>query len=160
MRAGEAAFAVWGIMSQKGDNYAGDLDASAAWNLLSSDPKAQLVDVRTAAEWTFVGLPDLSGLGRATHTIEWQSFPEMQINEDFADVAADALRRSGADEQTPLLLLCRSGARSKAAAIALTRAGFTHAYNVAGGFEGNVDHEGHRGNVNGWKATGLPWRQG
>jgi rhodanese-related sulfurtransferase len=141
-------------------DYAGDLDAPDAWKLLSGDSKAQLIDVRTAAEWTFVGTPDLSGLGRAVHTIEWQSFPEMEINTDFAEVAADALRRSGANLETPLLMLCRSGARSKAAAIALTRAGFKHAYNVAGGFEGNVDHDGHRGNTNGWKAAGLPWRQG
>jgi rhodanese-related sulfurtransferase len=147
-------------MSQKAGEYAGDLDVSEAWSLLSSDPKAQLVDVRTAAEWTFVGVPDLSGIGRAVHTVEWQSFPEMEINTDFSDVAADALRRSGAGEDTPLLMLCRSGARSRAAAIALTRAGFKRAYNVAGGFEGNVDHDGHRGNVNGWKASGLPWRQG
>jgi rhodanese-related sulfurtransferase len=147
-------------MTGQAKDYAGDLDVSDAWNLLSSDPKAQLVDVRTAAEWTFVGLPDLSGLGRAVHTIEWQSFPEMEINTDFAEVAADALRRSGATGETPLLMLCRSGARSKAAAIALTHAGFKHAYNIFGGFEGNVDHDGHRGNTNGWKAAGLPWRQG
>jgi rhodanese-related sulfurtransferase len=75
-------------------------------------------------------------------------------------VAADALHRSGSNQDTPLLMLCRSGARSRAAAIALTRAGFKRAYNVAGGFEGNVDHGGHRGNVNGWKAANLPWRQG
>lgn len=147
-------------MSGNEGDYAGDIDSSQAWKFLSDDPKAQLVDVRTAAEWTFVGLPDLSSLGRAAHTIEWQSYPEMQINEDFSDIAADALRRAGASEDTPLLMLCRSGARSKAAAIALTRAGFKHAYNIAGGFEGNPDHDGHRGNVNGWKAAGLPWRQG
>jgi rhodanese-related sulfurtransferase len=147
-------------MSEQVGSYAGDLDASAAWRLLSEDPKAQLVDVRTAAEWTFVGLPDLSALGRGVHTIEWQSFPEMEINADFATVAADALRRSGADENTPLLMLCRSGARSRAAAIALTRAGFKRAYNVAGGFEGDADAEGHRGQRNGWKAARLPWRQG
>jgi rhodanese-related sulfurtransferase len=147
-------------MSQKTGEYAGDLDASEAWRLLSADPKAQLVDVRTAAEWTYVGLPDLSGIGRATHTIEWQSFPSMEINADFVPVAADALRRAGAGPDTPLLMLCRSGARSRAAAIALTRAGFSQAYNIAGGFEGDTDENGHRGQKNGWKATGLPWRQG
>jgi rhodanese-related sulfurtransferase len=147
-------------MSERTGDYAGDVDVSEAWNLLSSDPKAQLVDVRTAAEWTFVGLPDLSGLGRAVHTIEWQSFPAMEINTDFIDVAKDALRRSGVDENTPLLMLCRSGARSRAAATALTRAGFKRAYNIAGGFEGNLDHDGHRGSTTGWKAAGLPWRQG
>jgi rhodanese-related sulfurtransferase len=147
-------------MSQKTGEYAGDLDVAEAWKLLSSDPKAQIIDVRTAAEWTYVGLPDLSGLGRGIHTIEWQSFPEMEINEDFTEIASDALRRSGVEHGTPILMLCRSGARSRAAAIALTRAGFRHAYNIAGGFEGDVDQQGHRGHRNGWKAAGLPWRQG
>ena len=58
------------------------------------------------------------------------------------------------------LLLCRSGARSRAAAIALTEAGFAQAFNIAGGFEGDMDGEGHRGNREGWKAENLPWRQG
>jgi rhodanese-related sulfurtransferase len=74
--------------------------------------------------------------------------------------AAPALRATGADKSYPVLLLCRSGARSRAAAMALTAAGFEKAFNVAGGFEGDADGQGHRGNRNGWKASGLPWRQG
>ena len=64
------------------------------------------------------------------------------------------------DPKAPVMLLCRSGARSRAAAIALTEAGFAQAFNIAGGFEGDADGEGHRGNRNGWKAENLPWRQG
>ena len=67
-------------------------------------------------------------------------------------------QRVGAKSQ--VLVICRSGARSRAAAIALTRAGFTQAFNIAGGFEGDADAQGHRGNLNGWKASDLPWRQG
>jgi rhodanese-related sulfurtransferase len=140
-------------------DYAGDIDVADAWSLLQSNPKAQLIDVRTAAEWTYVGLPDLSALGREAHAIEWQTFPSGEINPDFAAIAAEQMKLAGAGTDTPLLFLCRSGARSKAAAIAMTRAGFSHAYNVAGGFEGNLDGERHRGHVNGWKASGLPWRQ-
>lgn len=140
-------------------DYAGDLEVSQAWDLLSSDPTAQLIDVRTAAEWTYVGLPDLAALGRQVHAIEWQSFPSGEINPDFPRIVAEEVKLAGAGSDTPLLFLCRSGARSKAAAVAMTRAGFGRAYNVAGGFEGNLDGEGHRGNVNGWKASGLPWRQ-
>jgi rhodanese-related sulfurtransferase len=140
-------------------DYAGDIGVSEAWDMLASDPKAQLIDVRTAAEWTFVGVPDLSRLGRPVHCLEWQSFPSMAIDPDFAKVTADELRRAGAGPDTPLLFLCRSGARSRAAAIAMTRAGFTRAYNVAGGFEGDIDHDGHRGHKTGWKAANLPWRQ-
>ena len=141
-------------------DYAGDIDVQEAWDKLIADPKAQLIDVRTAAEWTYVGLPDLAPLGREVHAIEWQSFPSGQINPDFAHITAEQMKLVGADTNTPVLFLCRSGARSKAAAVAMTRAGFRHAYNIAGGFEGNLDADGHRGNVNGWKAAGLPWRQG
>ncbi len=70
------------------------------------------------------------------------------------------MQRQGISKDTPLLFLCRSGARSKSAAMAMARAGYTRAYNVAGGFEGNLDGEGHRGGINVWKAAGLPWRQG
>jgi rhodanese-related sulfurtransferase len=73
--------------------------------------------------------------------------------------ARAALAQAGADETSPILLLCRSGARSRAAAIALTEAGFQACFNVAHGFEGDRDANGHRGNTGGWKSTGLPWRQ-
>ena len=136
--------------------YAGDISASEAWKRLQADPRAQLVDVRTMAEWNFVGLPDLSALGRQVHCIEWQSFPGGARNTGFVTEAGDALT----DPAAPVLLLCRSGARSRAAAIALTEAGFAQAFNIAGGFEGDADGHCHRGNTNGWKAEHLPWRQG
>jgi rhodanese-related sulfurtransferase len=139
--------------------YAGDIEPNAAWALLSGNPKAQLVDVRTAAEWTFVGLPDLAGIGREVLRVEWQSFPSMAINGAFADEAAGRLAQAGAGADTPVLFLCRSGARSRAAAIAMTKAGFTQAYNLVGGFEGDLDSDHHRGRTNGWKAAGLPWKQ-
>jgi rhodanese-related sulfurtransferase len=136
-------------------DYAGDISVQDAWDRLKSG--ARLVDVRTVAEWNFVGLPDLSSLGADVHTVEWQGFPSGAQNPAFVAQVEGEL---GADKATPVLLLCRSGARSRAAAIALTRAGFEQAFNVAGGFEGDPDAEGHRGKRNGWKAAGLPWRQG
>jgi rhodanese-related sulfurtransferase len=141
-------------------DYAGDIEARQAWDLLKANPKAQLVDVRTMAEWNFVGVPDISALGRRVHCIEWQSFPTMAVNPGFAAEAEAAVTAAGADKATPILFLCRSGARSRATAVALTAQGFTQALNVAGGFEGDPDGERHRGNINGWKAAGLPWRQG
>ena len=137
-------------------DYAGDLSASEAWALLKSDPKAQLVDVRTTAEWNFVGLPDLSSLGRDALLVEWQSFPAMRANPSFV---ADTERSGAGDKDAPILFLCRSGARSRAAAVAMTAAGYRRAYNIAGGFEGDLDGERHRGRQNGWKASGLPWKQ-
>ena len=140
-------------------DYAGDLDAREAWELLKQEPLAQLVDVRTVPEWNFVGVPDLSSLGRRPHGIQWQSYPGMQINQEFTAEAADALGEAGAGTNTPIVFLCRSGARSRAAAIAMTRAGFRKSFNIIGGFEGEMDASGHRGAINGWKAAGLPWRQ-
>lgn len=137
-------------------DYAGDLNVQDAWALLQSDPKAQLVDVRTQAEWSFVGVPDLASLNREVRLLEWQMFPTMQVNPAFV---GDAAQAAGGDKNAPVLFLCRSGARSRSAAIALTLAGYTRAYNVAGGFEGDLDGDRHRGNRNGWKAAGLPWKQ-
>jgi len=135
--------------------YAGDISAEEAWEKLAGNPGAQLVDVRTLAEWNFVGVPDLSSLGRQVHCIEWQQFPTGMRNPGFVAEATKVL----GDKGVPVMMLCRSGARSRAAAIALTEAGYAQAFNVAGGFEGDVDGEGHRGNQDGWKAANLPWRQ-
>jgi rhodanese-related sulfurtransferase len=135
--------------------YAGDISPADAWDALQGDPSAQVVDVRTTAEWNFVGLPDLSSLNRQVQRVEWQSFPTMAPNPDFVAQVSSA----NADKNAPIFFLCRSGARSRSAAIAMTRAGYTRAYNIAGGFEGDLNAERHRGHHNGWKASGLPWRQ-
>lgn len=127
--------------------------------MLAANPKAQLVDVRTNPEWSFVGVPDLSSLGRKAHLIEWQTYPSMAVNPQFTAVAAATLDDVAADPDTPVFFICRSGARSRNAAIAMTNTGYLHAYNIAGGFEGDLDQEGHRGRNGGWKAAGLPWRQ-
>lgn len=137
-------------------DYAGDISADEAWAILKSDPKAQLVDVRTTAEWNYVGRPDLASVGREVHLIEWQVFPSMRPNPAFV---AETERAAGPAKDAPMLFLCRSGARSRSAAIAMTAAGYSHAYNIAGGFEGDLDGQSHRGKQNGWKASGLPWKQ-
>lgn len=138
-----------------GANYAGDLSPKQAFELLKSDPEAVLVDVRTLPEWQFVGVPNLQSLGKETIFLSWQDYPQMTVRQDFAE----ALRAAGVDHDRKVLLLCRSGTRSRAAAIALTEAGFETAYNVAEGFEGDPDKDGHRGRTSGWKVAGLPWVQ-
>lgn len=135
--------------------YAGDITPAQAWQLLFDDTKAQLVDVRTDAEWTFVGLPDLTAQKKEPILLPWQVYPSMGRNAEFVDLLAARLKKD-----TPIAFLCRSGGRSAAAAAAMSAAGFTKCYNIAGGFEGDVDEEGHRGTTNGWKAANLPWRQG
>jgi len=144
------------VPEQRSQGYAGDLTAAEAWELLSREPDAQLIDVRTAAEWNFVGVPDLSSIGRKAHCVEWQSFPSMAPNRDFVQQAGAAL---GGRKDVPVLLLCRSGGRSRAAATALASAGHTRSFNIAGGFEGDLDRLHHRGQQNGWKAANLPWKQ-
>ena len=119
-----------------------------------------MIDVRTTAEWQFVGLPDLSPLSRRPLLAEWQVYPEMAVNTAFAEETDAALSAAGIAKTTPLFLLCRSGARSRSAAAALTGKGYSAAYNIAHGFEGDPDELGHRGSLNGWKADNLPWRQG
>lgn len=136
-------------------DYAGDITVEEAWRILSAGAEARLVDVRTRPEWTFVGVPDLSSIGKEPAFIQWQVYPEMKVNDAFAEEIA-AL---GVSRETPLLFLCRSGARSRSAAIAMTQAGYRTCYNVAGGFEGDPDPQRHRGGVNGWKAARLPWVQ-
>jgi rhodanese-related sulfurtransferase len=131
--------------------YKGNVTPAEAFARLSSDSRAVLIDVRTQPEWAFVGVPLVERLVR----LSWQAFPSMQVDPDFAD----KVRAAGVSENDEVFLICRSGARSAAAANALTAAGFAHCHNVAQGFEGDRDAEGHRGTVGGWKAAGLPWAQ-
>ena len=135
--------------------YAGDVRPATAWKILNEHKDAVLIDVRTRAEWNYVGLPDLDRLGRKPTLIEWQVFPGMQPNAEFVANLAAALP----DRDAPLLFICRSGARSAAAAKAMTAAGYSTCFNVAEGFEGPLDADAKRGTVGGWKAAGLPWRQ-
>lgn len=142
-----------------GGAYHADATPEEAWAVLSSEAGAALVDVRTTAEWNFVGLPDLSKLATPLLRLEWQTYPSGQVNQDFVQAADEALRAAGAKPDSSIFFLCRSGARSASAAAAMTAAGYSRCYNVAGGFEGMRDPEGHRGTVEGWKAANLPWVQ-
>jgi len=147
------------VEQQTADGYGGDVTPNETWRVLSKDPAAQLVDVRSAAEWIFVGVPDLSSLDKAAHFVEWQRFPGMARVAEFEADAMALIKTAGAETTTPIFLLCRSGGRSKAAARALTALGHTAAFNVVGGFEGDLDKRQRRGGVSGWKHDDLPWLQ-
>ncbi len=136
-------------------SYAGDVSPKEAWDALGQDQKAVLIDVRTIPEWAYVGVPDLRSVGKKAGFICWQLYPQMQVDGDFVA----RVEQFVADKSAPIYFICRSGARSRAAAMAITAAGYDRCYNVAGGFEGDVDGEGHRGRTNGWKASDLPWVQ-
>lgn len=136
-------------------SYAGDITPEQSWTLLRENPDAVLVDCRTDAEWRWVGVPDLSGLGREVVFVEWNRGSTGQHNDDFVSELIAAGVTPG---DRPVVFLCRSGNRSIPAAEAATAAGIAPSYNMLDGFEGQLDEHGHRG-VNGWRALGLPWKQ-
>lgn len=132
-----------------------------SWDGLKQNAGAVLVDVRTRAEWAFVGKPDLSDIGQTLHCVEWQSYPEMTPNPQFAELVLESL---GAATVSEIFFICRSGARSLNAAKAvndvLAGQGLSvRCINVAEGFEGDLSSKKQRGGLNGWKARGLPWTQ-
>lgn len=129
--------------------YAGALLPGEAYDIMQSAPGAKLVDVRTAAEFVWVGrIPDAV-------EIEWQTFPGMQTNPHFMTQLQQQV-----DKEALTMFICRSGGRSHFAAIAATQAGYTDCYNVLEGFEGDKDADEHRNNKGGWRKAGLPWKQG
>lgn len=130
--------------------YAGDVTSRHAYELVRDRPDAVLVDCRTRPEWQFVGVPDVDGVVFA----EWNRYPDGTRNDRFVDELAEA----GVSPDDTVFFLCRSGARSRAAAQEATAAGYRNAYNVSDGFEGPLDPSGRR-TVSGWKTDGLPWRQ-
>jgi rhodanese-related sulfurtransferase len=136
------------------DGTVGEVTAAEAHEALQNDSDARLVDVRTRAEWTFVGIPMTRGED-TTVLLEWQRYPTMDVDPRFPD----ELRRACPDKAAPLYFICRSGARSQAAAELAASLGYERCYNVVDGFEGPPDPRGHRGTIAGWKAAGLPWRQ-
>lgn len=141
-----------------GDGYAGDVGARAAWDALVADPTAALIDVRTRAEWTYVGTPTLGEIGKDVLLVAWDEFPTGPIP-DFAGRLAVVLDEKGIGKDAALYFLCRSGARSRSAAIAATATGYSRCFNIQFGFEGALGPDRHRATAGSWKAEGLPWMQ-
>jgi rhodanese-related sulfurtransferase len=148
------------VGSVGGEVHIDSLSVEETWARLKRDSDAVLIDVRTNAEWAFVGLPDLSSVGKSPVQVEWQEFPGDRPNPAFVDHLAEALAAIGANKDSELFFICRSGGRSLKAARAMTVAGYSRCRNVADGFEGPLDPNRHRGALSGWKARGLPWVQG
>lgn len=134
---------------QQGFSYSGDVTPLEAYQLLQEMPEAVLVDVRTRAEWDWVGrVPNAI-------EIEWVEYPEMTRNTQFLETL-----RKHLPLHTQLLFLCRSGVRSRGAASLAFDAGYAGAYNILEGFEGDKDSQNQRGNLGGWRYYELPWYQG
>ena len=127
--------------------YQGELTPREACDLLHLAPGAKIVDVRTRAEWDWVGrVPNAI-------EIEWNQYPGGVRNPNFL---AELKRQI--DTEALVMFLCRSGVRSHHAASLATETGFTACYNVLEGFEGDMDAHGQRGKVGGWRRAGLPWK--
>jgi rhodanese-related sulfurtransferase len=147
------------MSESRAGGYAGDVSAREAWEDLAGNPAATLVDVRSKAEWTYVGVPVLTSVGKPTVLVEWDEFPSGQLVPDFVGRLTAELDRLGVGKDAPLYFICRSGNRSRHAAVAATAAGYGHAFNVEQGFEGRLDQDRHRGTKGSWKEEGLPWAQ-
>ena len=143
-----------------GEVHIASVSVEETWARLKRDAGSVLIDVRTIAEWAYVGLPDLSTIGKRPVLVEWQGFPDDRLNTAFVERLTEALTPIGADRDSELLFICRSGQRSLKAAQAMAAAGYARCRNVAEGFEGPLDPSRHRGQLGGWKAKGLPWAQG
>lgn len=139
--------------------YAGDVSAKAAWDGLTELGNATLVDVRTDAEWSFVGVPDLNELGKSPALVAWNAFPSGELVPDFVGRLMAELERRNIGKEAPLYFICRSGSRSRNAAIAATAAGYQTCFNLEEGFEGKLGPDRHRATAGSWKAEGLPWTQ-
>lgn len=135
-----------------------EITPTQAWEIMGSDPSAVLLDVRSRFEYEYVGHPEPS------INVPWQEVPDWSTDPQFVEKVRSRLSafkgNNAPPESRTLLMLCRSGKRSMAAAIRLAENGFTNVTNVAEGFEGDLDGNGHRGMRNGWRFHGLPWRQG
>lgn len=133
------------------------LSPQQAWDLLQQEPRAVLVDIRSNMEFLFVGHP--SG---AIH-IPWIDEPDWVVNPNFVRQIRELMLGGVVSDEgrgcAPIILICRSGKRSKEAGRALLGAGFTEVYHIDEGFEGELDEHHHRSSIGGWRFHGLPWEQ-
>ncbi len=135
-------------------SYKRNLLPKMAVERLQDNPQALFVDVRSKAEYKYVGFPENSIL------IPWIDDPDWEPNpEEFSDSVIKELDGRENLLNTEIILICRSGFRSNEALKCLENKGFTQVSHVASGFEGDLDENDHRGNLNGWRHDGMPWSQ-
>ena len=135
-------------------SYKRNLLPKMAVERLQNNPQALFVDVRSKAEYKYVGFPENSIL------IPWIDDPDWEPNpEVFSDAVMQELDGRENLSDTEIILICRSGFRSNEALKCLENKGFTQVSHVASGFEGDLDENDHRGNLNGWRHDGMPWSQ-
>jgi rhodanese-related sulfurtransferase len=133
------------------------ISAKDAWNKIQHEPKSLLIDVRSHMEFLFIGHP------AGAINIPWIDEPDWVINPNFVrevrQLLLGGLTHNGAGHNVPVLLICRSGKRSREAGELLLNNNFTDVYNIQDGFEGELDEHHHRSTAGGWRFAGLPWEQ-
>ena len=135
-------------------SYKRNLLPKMAVERLQNNPQALFVDVRSKAEYKYVGYPENSILIPWIDDPDWEPNPEL-----FSDLVMQELDGRENLLNTEIILICRSGYRSNDALKCLENKGFTQVSHVASGFEGDLDENDHRGNLNGWRHDGMPWSQ-
>ncbi len=125
----------------------------AAYKRLTENKDAMLIDCRTEREWEIIGVPDLSEIHKSLVKIELMR-QDQSVNPAFIEQITEL-----AQQDTPLYLICRSGARSAAACQMLLEAGFIDVTNVAEGFEGNSQNKNNPEIIGGWQSHNLPWQK-
>ena len=134
---------------QMGLDYEGAVTPAEAHELMRAGGNVKLVDVRTRAEWEWVGrIP-------GAIEVEFLTYPGSRPNPEFVRQLEEKV-----DKDAKVLFICRSGGRSHNAAMLATQAGYAEAFNVLEGFEGDKDANGQRNKKGGWRFAGLPWTQG
>jgi rhodanese-related sulfurtransferase len=126
------------------------LTPTQTWDLMQTTPDAVLIDIRMEIESMYVGRPPKA------INIPWYEYPDFEAD-PLAFVMA--VEREINSKNQPVVLICRSGARTLVAGEALIKSGFTNVVNVLNGFEGDLDEHDHRSSINGWRFEGLPWEQ-
>ena len=135
-----------------------EITPQQAWDILRTDPQAVLLDVRSRFEYEYVGHPT------GSVNVPWQEVPDWKVDPEFVSKVKERLAALTENGNTPdtltILALCRSGKRSMDAGLKLASSGFINVINIAEGFEGPLDGNGHRSKRGGWRYHGLPWKQG
>lgn len=139
------------------ENHLKELSPKEAWNLTQENPRAVLVDIRSSMEYLFVGHP----VG-AVH-LAWIDEPDWEVNPDFVreirKLMLGGIANSEEQSSVPIILICRSGKRSREAGDLLISEGLDNIYHIDEGFEGDRDENYHRSTIGGWRFHGLPWEQ-
>lgn len=134
-----------------------EISAEQAHAMLQKNPRGLLIDIRSTMEFLFVGHP----VG-AIH-IPWIDEPDWEVNPHFIPEVRKLLLGGASCEEgeecTPIILICRSGKRSKQAGHSLIEAGLSNVYHIDEGFEGELDDSHKRSTLGGWRFHELPWEQ-